>query len=516
MRALLNKADETFASTGGSIDIELDSIDQKLSRVSVSSDLGSGSDTAGEGDGPVSANTDDSNTNTLDVEALPATAPDDDVKFNRFTLSQKRIMTAVLAFCFFQPFLVTYAMLPAVPLIAEQFDVSGTIVTVGNAIFFLITGFSSCFFGPFSDAYGRKAALITCCIIFIVSNIGIAASPNLVSYYIFRATTAMGGTAFFSVSGSAIADIWRPEHRGKAVGACLLGSQSGMTIGPIIGGWIVTKTSWRVIFWMQAGVALANLLLVTFVLREPMATTKHQMLCAEQNKRFVWIWINPFKVLMGLRNMHLLLAGLSIVPIMYGMDCLLTPLSLVVEPRFDIKSPVVAALFYLPQGVGFLIGCYFGGMYADKTVQRWTKIRGRRVCEDRLRSQLPFVGILLPVCMLIYGWSLEKEFGGVAVPVVTMFLVGFGLSMYFPSLNAYCADSSPELGTAAAISGNYAIRNCGSAIAAASTLKAVENIGIGWTSTVAAFGFIASTIPVFILLWKGEDMRQKAVRRMMR
>lgn len=98
MRALLNKADETFASTGGSIDIELDSIDQKLPRVSVSSDLGSGSDTAGEGDGPVSANTDDSNTNTLDVEALPATAPDDDVKFNRFTLSQKRIMTAVLAF----------------------------------------------------------------------------------------------------------------------------------------------------------------------------------------------------------------------------------------------------------------------------------------------------------------------------------------------------------------------------------------------------------------------------------
>lgn len=511
MKALLNKADDTTFASSGSLDIELDSV-EKLPRVSVSSDIGS-TDTANEREAQAGGS---GSAQDTDVEALPATAQDDDVKYNRFTLSEKRIMTAVLAFCFFQPFLVTYAMLPAVPLIAEQFNVSGTIVTVGNAIFFLITGFSSCFFGPFSDAYGRKAALITCCIIFVVSNIGIAASPNLVSYYIFRATTAMGGTAFFSVSGSAIADIWRPEHRGKAVGACLLGSQSGMTIGPIIGGWIVTKTSWRVIFWMQAGVALANLLLVFFVLKEPMATTKHQLLCAERNKKFVWIWINPFKVLQGLRNMHLLLAGLSIVPIMYGMDCLLTPLSLVVEPRFGIKSPVVAALFYLPQGVGFLIGCYFGGMYADKTVQRWTKIRGRRVCEDRLRSQLPFVGILLPICMLIYGWSLEKEFGGVAVPVVTMFLVGFGLSMYFPSLNAYCADSSPELGTAAAISGNYAIRNCGSAIAAASTLEAVENIGIGWTSTVAAFGFMASTIPVFILLWKGEEMRQKAVRRMMR
>ena len=42
--------------------------------------------------------------------------------------------------------------------------------------------------------------------------------------------------------------------------------------------------------------------------------------------------------------------------------------------------------------------------------------------------------------MLIYGWSVEKRVGGIALPVIMMFLQGVAQLFCFPSLNTYCLD----------------------------------------------------------------------------
>jgi len=61
-----------------------------------------------------------------------------------------------------------------------------------------------------------------------------------------------------------------------------------------------------------------------------------------------------------------------------------------------------------------------------------------RVPEDRLRSCLTAMGVVIPACMLIYGWSIEKEVGGIALPVIVMFIQGVAQLFCFPSLNTYC------------------------------------------------------------------------------
>jgi hypothetical protein len=65
-----------------------------------------------------------------------------------------------------------------------------------------------------------------------------------------------------------------------------------------------------------------------------------------------------------------------------------------------------------------------GGRWADHTVKKWIRKRGYRVPEDRLRSPLIFMGLVIPGCMLVYGWSIEERKGGVALPVIPMFLQG--------------------------------------------------------------------------------------------
>jgi len=122
------------------------------------------------------------------------------------------------------------------------------------------------------------------------------------------------------------------------------------------------------------------------------------------------------------------------------MYSLLTPIRYVLNPRFNLTSPLQSGLFYLAPGAGYLVGTLFGGRWADRLVKKYIKIRGERIAEDRLRSCITFLGIVLPACMLIYGWSVEKEKGGVALPVIMMFLQGVAQLFCFPSLNTYCLD----------------------------------------------------------------------------
>lgn len=126
------------------------------------------------------------------------------------------------------------------------------------------------------------------------------------------------------------------------------------------------------------------------------------------------------------------------------MYSLLTPIRYVLNPRFQLTSPLQSGLFYIAPGCGYLFGTFFGGRYADHIVKKYIRKRGKRVAEDRLRSCVLFLGGVIPACMIIYGWSVEKAVGGVALPVLMMFLQGVAQLFCFPSLNVYCLDVMQE------------------------------------------------------------------------
>ena len=58
------------------------------------------------------------------------------------------------------------------------------------------------------------------------------------------------------------------------------------------------------------------------------------------------------------------------------------------------------------------MGTLFGGRFADYTVRKYIAERGRRVPEDRLHSIVWSISVFIPIPIAIYGWSLEKKFGG--------------------------------------------------------------------------------------------------------
>lgn len=122
--------------------------------------------------------------------------------------------------------------------------------------------------------------------------------------------TALQGTSFFVIGSSVIGDIYRPVERSTALSWFLCGLFIGPSLGPFIGGLITSFCSWRVIFWLQSGLAGVASLLVVIGLPE---TTHHkkatelQGLNKIEKAKQLWQWTNPIQVFSLFRVPNLLI-----------------------------------------------------------------------------------------------------------------------------------------------------------------------------------------------------------------
>jgi hypothetical protein len=191
------------------------------------------------------------------------------------------------------------------------------------------------------------------------------------------------------------------------------------------------------------------------------------------------------------------------------MYSLLTPIVEVLNPRFDLTSPLQGGLFYIAPGVGYISGALLGGRWADYTVSRWTARSGGVFHpEDRLRACLLWMGVISPACMVIYGWCVEMEAGGVPVPVIAMAGESFAQLICIPSLNAYTIDVL-EGRNAEGTAGSFQLRYVFAAVASAAVLPAIRVLGVGGFSTLSAGLGMLFAAGVWLVVKHGEGWRKR-------
>jgi predicted MFS family arabinose efflux permease len=272
----------------------------------------------------------------------------------------------------------------------------------------------------------------------------------------------------------------------------------------------VTFTSWRAIFWLQSGLAGLATIGATILLPETihyLKSTELEGLPPRRKLHVLWHMINPWRVVTLFRYPNLLVVSIASSSLVWNMYSLLTPIRYVLNPRFALTSPIQSGLFYLAPGFGYICGTFFGGRWADHMVRVWMAKRdGARVAEDRLRSCVPFLGLVIPVCMLLYGWSVQQAVGGIALPVVVMFVQGVAQLFCFPSLNTYCLDVLQRR-SAEVIAGNYMVRYIFAALGTAVVLPATQSIGVGWFSTVSATFLSAAALATVAAIRWGKSWR---------
>ncbi|KUI67747.1 hypothetical protein VM1G_11467 [Cytospora mali] len=330
------------------------------------------------------------------------------------------------------------ALFPANPEVAAEFNTTTEVINYANAGLILAMAFASFIWNPLSRLIGRKVSYLLAALAFALFSVGAALSQTMGTFVAMRILSGFE-SCFFLVAGQAmVAESFDAVQRGTAVGFLMSGTTSGPAIGPLIGGIIVTFTHWRVIFWLQACMALAGMLSAFIFV--PWDTRPTMPTCTMVANEF-----NPSKVVRWLFKPNILLSNIACGCVSWMMYSILTPVRYLINPRFHLETPLMSGLFYLAPGAGFFLGTIGGGRWADLNVRRYiVKRRGKRIPEDRLHSGLVAFFFLMPCGALIYSWCLEYVVGGLALAIVSVFFSCLGLMIAFSSLNTYAAEVVPS------------------------------------------------------------------------
>ncbi|KAI8682071.1 hypothetical protein NCS55_00461400 [Fusarium keratoplasticum] len=272
-------------------------------------------------------------------------------------------------------------------------------------------------------------------------------------------------------------------------------------IAPLIGSIIATFTSWRVIYGVEAGMSCFGLILTFFFI--PRASEVGNPKTAEairpKTREDMIRTFNPMIVFRQFKYPKVLLANIACGLLAFNQYGLLSSVRRVVNPRFNLNSPLESGLFYLAPGAGFLVGSTLGGKVSDITVRRYIRKRnGQRLPEDRLNASLPFILLVLPLGTLLYGWSVQKRIGSMALPIVGSFIQGTGLMASFSGLNTYAAEVRPVYRTAV-ITGKYVVQYSFAAGSVGGVVPLINSLGVGWAFTISTFATIISGTLVVLI-----------------
>ncbi len=115
--------------------------------------------------------------------------------------------------------------------------------------------------GRIADQWGRLRVFRIGMVVFAVTSLMAAVSPNIEWMLGWRAVQGAGGAMLAATSTALVTAAFPPNERGRALGLNIMVLYLGLSTGPLIGGLLVDNAGWRWIFLASLPVAAASLLL---------------------------------------------------------------------------------------------------------------------------------------------------------------------------------------------------------------------------------------------------------------
>ncbi|KAL5536247.1 hypothetical protein ACEPAF_68 [Sanghuangporus sanghuang] len=153
----------------------------------------------------------------------------------------------------------------ALPSISAEFHAGSVSSFIPSAYLLTSTAFQP-LYGRFSDIFGRKAALCLSMGVFMLGNLAAGFSRKISEVIVFRGIAGAGGGGIVSMAQIVMSDVVSLRDRGKYQGIIGVVVALGYGIGPLIGGALSEKVSWRWCFWITLPVSLCGIVIVTYIL----------------------------------------------------------------------------------------------------------------------------------------------------------------------------------------------------------------------------------------------------------
>jgi MFS family permease len=117
-------------------------------------------------------------------------------------------------------------------------------------------------FAKLSDIFGRKLLFFIALLIFTIFSAACGAAQTLTQLIIFRAFQGMGGGGCYAVPTTICLELVPKEKYAPLTGFVSLIFSSSMIAGPIVGGAITERTTWRWVFLLNVPAAVPIMLVI--------------------------------------------------------------------------------------------------------------------------------------------------------------------------------------------------------------------------------------------------------------
>lgn len=427
----------------------------------------------------------------------------------RFSPAQKRGVVAVVSAAGWIPFFVSGTFIPAIPQISEELHTTGAIVSLAVSLSILTNSIGSLFWATYSGFYGRRSIYVASIVVLCIGSFGVSMARDVPELLVTRIVQAFGASSGLSVGVACIGDIYKLEERGTATGIFFGAILFGPALAPVAGGVTAHYYSWRVmqvILGVCAGVML--LVVLAFLPETSHPGTRGVDKMIEKDGKSGWVWLNPFKAIALLRSPNVFLVALGGGLCLITDYVLLVPIAYTLGAKHGITNEAIIGAFFIPAGLGNLLGAPLAGRNSDKIVKKWRQKRGTWYPEDRLRATLTGALIYVPVSVLLFGIFVENVEGklGIALALVCLFINGIGVDYVLSPSAAYNVDILHSR-SAEVMAANAGFRGIFIALATSFLYPMIENVGVVTTNSIAAvLGWLG-----FFALWSvvryGDRMR---------
>ena len=144
----------------------------------------------------------------------------------------------------------------AIPSIGSDFQVPATSLTWIVSAMMLTNIAINVPCGRIADLLGRRKVFNTGIILFCVAAFLGALAPNFWTLIVFRILQGMGGAMFVSTNIAILLDVYPAQQRGRVLGLSVMCTYIGLSLGPVLGGFITHYFSWKAIFVVTSVVTL--------------------------------------------------------------------------------------------------------------------------------------------------------------------------------------------------------------------------------------------------------------------
>ncbi|RPD59300.1 MFS polyamine transporter [Lentinus tigrinus ALCF2SS1-7] len=443
--------------------------------------------------------------------------PDDPENPRNWTSKRKwTIALTVSAFTFISP-LSSTMIAPAAGQIASGFNITDEFqVNLSISIFVLAYAVGPLVLGPLSEIFGRTPVLRGCNLFFTAWNLGCGFAQSERQLIAFRFLAGLGGSAPLAAGGAVLGDLFAPEERGKAMALYTLAPLLGPAIGPIVGGWIAERSTWRWVFWSTSIAAGVIQIVGIFTLKESFGPvlldrkakkiranldaensgevrTMFQKTAKKRNYRhFFFVSIcRPF--ILSVQEPIVQLFGLYLA-FVYGIIYLVLTTIPEIYTNIYHNTPGIVGLHYIGLGIGLFVCSQINSRLSD-VIYKKLKERNGGVGEPEHRLRL-----------LVAGWGAQERTHWI-VPDIGFALIGGGMVLSFQGMMMYIVEAFTM----------YAA----SALAAVSFLRSIaafgfplfapamyNRLGYGVANTIlAAIAFVIGVPAILGLYTYGKKIR---------